>query len=79
MANRSTLAKSKLEEFKKFVVYLGYEIDDSSKHAFQVMRFKIPGYPMAILFNGKSPVHYTANEAAYPFVQKFILTNKVCK
>ncbi len=72
MANRRTIAKSKLDEFGKFVESLGYNLDNCDTHAFQVMRFKIPKYPMAILFNGKSPVHYTANEAAMPFVLKYL-------
>jgi hypothetical protein len=72
MANRNTLAKSKLNEFKSYVEGLGYLVDTENFPPFQVLRFKIPNHPMAIIFNGKSPVHYSANEAAVPFVNKFI-------
>ena len=76
MANKCTIAKSKLDDFAKFNERLGYELDDCANHAHQVMRFKIPKSPMAILFNGKSPVHYTANEAAMPFVIKYIRSKR---
>ena len=72
MANRNTLAKSKLGEFKSYVEGLGYLVETENPAPFQVLRFKLPKQPMAILFNGKSPVHYSANESAIPFVNKFI-------
>ena len=77
MGNKCTIAKTKLKEFSKFVEYLGYDIDDCEKHAHQVMRFKIPKCPMGILFDGKPPVHYTANEAAMPFVLKYLRSKKL--
>ena len=73
---KCTIAKSRLSEFEDFILGLGYELDSCEGKAFQVMRIKIPNYPMGILFNGKSPVHYSANEAAMPFVTKFIRRNK---
>ena len=76
MANKNTLAKSKIDEFKLFVEYLGYKTQIKNLPAFQVLRFKIPNAPMAIIFNGRSPVHYTANESAIPFVSKFIRSIK---
>jgi len=76
MANRNTLHKSKLEDFKKFVESLGYEFGNPILGSHEVARFKIKGHPMGIIFKSKSNVHYSVNEAAHPFVSKYIRSKK---
>lgn len=70
MANRNTLHKTKIDEFKSFIKWLGYK-EEKPKGQFEVMRFKIPGHPVGIVFNGKSPEHYSLNNAAAFFMGRF--------
>lgn len=78
MRNKNMLHKSKLEDFKRFVKFLGYDITEG-KASCEVARFKIPSNPMGIIFEGKSSDHYSVNNAAMPFVDKFIATNGAIK
>ena len=79
MATRNLLHRKKLSAFKEWLEdsygwCLLYPVG-----AFEVLRWENDadfGGAMPIIFNGKSPVHYSCNDAATPYVRKFI---KECK
>ena len=74
MANRNLLHKNKLGLFKEWLA--AQEISTLPvKGNFEVLRFNASGV-MPIIFSGKSPDHYSCNEAATPYVRKFIRQSK---
>ena len=79
MAIRNVLHRNKLEEFKRFLTSLNYKLLEP-KGFFEVLRWKNDkGEPMPIIFNGSSPEHLSCNNAARPFIYKFINQNKTKK
>ena len=74
MANRNLLHRAKLKPFIEWLSDQGIP-PLQPKGDFEVLRFDADGY-MPIIFNGKSPAHYSCNEAAIPYVRKFISQSK---
>ena len=69
MARRNLLHRSKLGEFKSWLVSNGYfPIDNAAD--FEVLRWKVKGSPMPIIFNGKSKEHFSCNEASLLFIKE---------
>tara|TARA_R110000772_G_C13098671_1_gene419434 strand:- start:370 stop:603 length:234 start_codon:yes stop_codon:yes gene_type:complete len=71
MARRNLLHRNKLLEFNYFLIANGYSPVENAA-AFEVLRWKVKGSPMPIVFNGKSKQHLSCNEAAVPFIKMFI-------
>lgn len=77
MANRNTLHKSRLSEFRAWLQKQGYVVL-KPKGTFEVLRWENRiGKPMPILFDRSDALeHYTSNDAAFPFVKQFLRTKK---
>lgn len=71
MAKRNLLHKKNLEEFKAWLVDHGRTLLPT-KGDYEVLRWKHGKGDMPIIFNGKSPVHYSCNDVAIPSIRKFI-------
>jgi hypothetical protein len=71
MARKNILHRNKIEEFTGWLIANGYDPVDNAVN-FEVVRWKVSGSPMPIIFNGKSKEHLSCNEAAVPFVKMFI-------
>jgi len=71
MAIRNVLHRSKLEDFKAWLSKNGF-VPLEPKGTFEVLRWKVIGQPMGIIFDGKSPEHLSCNNAARPMVFKFV-------
>jgi len=72
MANRNILHKSKLLEFKQWLIKNGHRLlDERAYH--EVCRWKgEKGEAMPIIFSGDSSEHYSANHSATRYVRAFI-------
>lgn len=71
MANRNSLHRNKLEDFKLWLIGEGYKpIENNAQY--EVLRWKVKGQPMPIIFDGKSTEHLSCNQASIDFVRKFI-------
>lgn len=77
MARRNLLHRNKLEEFKQWLEKRHLTVMPP-KGCYEVLRFKHPedGFPMPIIYNGKSPDHLSCNESAITFVKRFIRDSK---
>jgi glutaredoxin-related protein len=73
MENRNLLHRSKIHQFKAWLILWGYEPEKNDKNR-QVLRWKVKGSHMPIIFDGKSSEHFLCNDAAVPFVKNFINT-----
>ena len=73
MANRNTLAISKLEEFKEWLISEGFKMI-KPKGVYEVLRWKSDGKgeAMPIVFKAKSRVHLSCNESAARFVRVWL-------
>ena len=71
MANRNILHRSKLEDFTTWLKDNGYHPVKNNAQ-FEVLRWKVKGQTMPILFDGKSSEHFSCNEASTPFVLSYI-------
>jgi len=71
MAERNLLHRSKLEEFIQYLVDNGFS-PVKSNASFEVLRWKVRGKPMPIIFDGKSSEHFSCNESSVPYVMDFI-------
>ena len=79
MAKRSLLHREKLKDFKAWLEDNHGWCIHPNKGQFEVLRWSKDdeyGGAMPIIYNGKSPVHYSCNEAAAPYVRKFINQSK---
>ena len=78
MANRNTLAISKLEEFKEWLIEQGVK-PLKPKGCYEVLRWKsdCKGEAMPVIFQKDSAtVHLSCNESAYRFVKVWIRNKK---
>ena len=75
MARKNILHRSKLEEFKAWLPKNGY-VPIEKAAAFEVLRWKVIGSPMPIIFDGKSSEHFSCNDASVATVCKFINETK---
>lgn len=71
MARKNILHRSKLEEFTAWLNAEGFEPVERAAN-FEVLRWKVKGQPMPIIFDGKSPEHFSCNDASVQTVYKFI-------
>ena len=75
MSNKNVLHRSKLEEFREWLIDKDIVIKDN-KGDFEVLRFKAQSGAMPIIFNGASSEHLSCNQAAIGFVHDFIQETK---
>ena len=82
MANRNTLSVSKLGDFKKWLVFDGWEIADA-KGYFEVVRATKKGkkYPLVVYKrlstdNGKELVHYSVLDRDLGIVKAFLKSRR---
>jgi len=74
MSNRSLLHRSKLEEFKQWLADNGWKIEKPNG-GYEVLRWKgETRQPKPIIYDRHDGDHYTANDAAVPYVYQFIKT-----
>lgn len=78
MSNKNVLHRSKLEDFIQWLVDKGHSPIKNAA-SFQVLRWKVKGSPMPIIFDGKSPEHFSCNAASIDFVYDFIKESKKAK
>jgi hypothetical protein len=71
MARRNLLHRNKLADFKLWLMMMNYS-PIANAADFEVLRWKVKGSPMPIIFDGKSKQHLSCNEAAVPFIKMFI-------
>tara|TARA_R110000787_G_scaffold272267_1_gene379639 strand:- start:356 stop:601 length:246 start_codon:yes stop_codon:yes gene_type:complete len=75
MADRNSLHRNKLEDFKVWLVGKGYNpVENHAQH--EALRWKVKGQPMPIIFNGKSSEHLSCNQSSLNFVYEFINQSK---
>ena len=79
MIKKNLLHKNKLEQFKTWLEKKYGRCIHKTKGKFEVLRWcrdnEYNG-PMPIIYNGKSREHLSCNEAAIPYVRKFIRQSK---
>jgi hypothetical protein len=71
MACRNILHRSKLEAFKCWLISNNHNPIENNA-SFEVLRWKVKGSPMPIIFNGKSKEYFSCNESSVPFVRMFL-------
>ena len=74
MARKNLLHRNKIAEFRSWLIGNGYSPIENAA-AFEVLRWKVKGSAMPIIFDGKSKEHLSCNEAAITFVSSFINHN----
>lgn len=75
MANRALLHRNKLKEFKEWLIKdQGLDVLTLAPRAgFEVLRWKnAPSKPMCIIYDRLEGDHYTVNNAAVPFVTRWL-------
>ena len=77
MANRSTLAISKLDDFKLWLTCNDVKFQ-KAKGCYEVLRWKsdVKGEAMPIVFSGKSNVHLSCNESAASYLSAYFRHRK---
>ena len=75
MACRNILHRNKLNDFKDWLINRGHHPICNNAN-FEVLRWKVKGSPMPIIFDGKSKEHYSCNESSVRFVRDFINDSK---
>ncbi len=71
MNRKNILHRNKLSEFRLWLIANGQRPVENAA-AFEVLRWKVAGKPMPIIFDGKSSEHLSCNEASMSFVYEFI-------